>query len=97
MDDRRIGWQLQSALTTRGTNPIAASYAGNADFLSSSVTAQHHVNRYRSRRPMPTPCRTRLLTVAAANGVLANDSDPDGNPLTIVNAGAQAASGIGAP
>ena len=35
------------------------------------------------------------LTVTAANGVLANDSDSGGNPLTIVNAGARTATGIG--
>jgi uncharacterized repeat protein (TIGR01451 family) len=35
------------------------------------------------------------LTVTAANGVLANDSDSGGNPLTIVNTGAQTATGIG--
>lgn len=35
------------------------------------------------------------LTVTAANGVLANDSDSGGNPLTIVNTGARTASGIG--
>jgi hypothetical protein len=35
------------------------------------------------------------LTLNAANGVLANDSDSGGNPLTIVNAGAQTATGIG--
>ncbi len=90
------GGSCNLALTMRGTNPIAASYAGNADFLSSSVTAQHHVNQL----PIATPDAYTLyedtpLTVAAANGVLANDSDPDGNPLTIVNAGAQTASGIG--
>src|SRR5262249_20131505 len=35
------------------------------------------------------------LTVTAANGVLANDSDSGGNPLSIVNTGPQAATGIG--
>ncbi|MEO5558205.1 MAG: Ig-like domain-containing protein [Dokdonella sp.] len=83
-------------LTTRGTRTLTATYAGTADFAASSASATHHVNQlpvaasdsYQSNEDT-------ALAVVVAQGVRANDSDPDGGTLTITNAGTLTASGIG--
>jgi Bacterial Ig domain/Bacterial Ig-like domain (group 1)/Bacterial Ig-like domain (group 3) len=76
-----------------GDRIITATYSGDAVFATSSGTATHHVNE-----PVPPPNNppvavadafstpaAQLLSVAAP-GVLANDSDPDGNPITVQSA-----------
>lgn len=80
----------------RGLDPFEADFVANDDFEFSVTTDLHQVNQlpiavgdtYASFEDQP-------LVVGAGTGVLANDSDPDGNTLTIVDAGTQTASGIG--
>ncbi|MEO7326622.1 MAG: Ig-like domain-containing protein [Dokdonella sp.] len=83
-------------LTTRGTRTLTATYAGTPDFEGSSASTTHHVNQ------LPVAAsdsyqtnEDTAVTVAVAQGVLANDSDPDGGALTITNAGTLSATGIG--
>ncbi|MEO5626769.1 MAG: Ig-like domain-containing protein [Dokdonella sp.] len=83
-------------LTTRGTRTLTAIYAGTADFEGSSASTSHHVNQ------LPVAAsdsyqtnEDTTLAVAVAQGVLANDSDPDSSALTITNAGTFIATGIG--
>ncbi|MET0225842.1 MAG: cadherin-like domain-containing protein [Dokdonella sp.] len=83
-------------LATRGPRTLTASYAGDANFNASAASTTHHVNRL----PLPSndsyaASEDAPLTIAAAQGVLANDSDPDGDTLSVVNAGTLTASGIG--
>lgn len=79
-----------SAATTlpAGQHTITAQYSGDANFGgSTSPTLVQHV-RVVDRPPVATNDayavnEDAVLTVAAA-GVLGNDSDPDGNPITAV-------------
>lgn len=84
------------SLTTRGLRTLTASYAGDGNFSASSVSATHHVNRL----PIAvadnySTNEDTALTIGAAQGLLSNDSDPDGDALTVINAGTVNASGIG--
>jgi hypothetical protein len=71
-------------LTTRGPRTLTANYAGDDNFAPSSATATHLVNRlplaqgnhYTAHEDVP-------WTTTMANGVLANDSDPDGDALSV--------------
>jgi hypothetical protein len=84
------------ALTTPGLRTLTATYAGDANFSSSSATFVHRVNR--------TPVvandvfaakEDTSLTLNAANGVLGNDSDADADGLSVVNPATFTAGGIG--
>jgi adhesin/invasin len=69
-----------------GDRTLTATFQGNSLFQSSSDTESHQVitpdrpptaqdDNYSATRGVP-------LTVGAGDGVLANDSDPDGDPMT---------------
>jgi uncharacterized repeat protein (TIGR01451 family) len=83
-------------LTTRGLHTITATYGGDGDFNPSTTSVSHRVNElpvvadahYSTLEEAP-------LQVDAAGGVLAGSSDPDGDVLSVVNAGTFKASGIG--
>lgn len=85
------------AISTRGPRIVTAGYGGDGNFLAStSPSAAHSVNRL----PVATADAYTLnedttLTINAAQGVLANDSDPDLDTLTVANPGVQTAGGIG--
>lgn len=88
--------QCALTLTTRGPRVLSATYAGDANFIDSSAQVAHHVNR------LPVAGETSYaahadsaLTVSAAQGVLAQASDPDGDALTVEDAGTLTAGGIG--
>jgi hypothetical protein len=79
----------QLTLVGTGDRTLTATYSGDDVFAGSSGTAIHHVNE-----PLPPPNNPPVAVadqfstpagqplVVAAPGVLANDSDPDGNPLS---------------
>jgi hypothetical protein len=78
--------QCQITLTAEGSRTLTATYQGSSTFLSSSDNTSHNV-------VMPDQPPTAqndnyaatagvALTVNAADGVLANDSDPDGDSMT---------------
>ena len=78
--------QCQITLAAEGSRTLTATYQGSTTFLSSSDDASHNVvmpdqppvaqnDNYSVTRGVP-------LTVPAADGVLANDSDPDGDSMT---------------
>jgi len=79
-----------------GPLTITASYGGDGDFNPSSDSVVHHVNQlpladgdlYAALEDVP-------LTIDAANGVLANDTDPDGDSLFVVTVGSVPVDGIG--
>jgi hypothetical protein len=75
--------------TGTGDRTVTATYSGDAAFATSSGSLTHHVNE-----PTPPPNNPPVAgndqystpaeqpLVVPAPGVLANDSDPDGNPIT---------------
>jgi hypothetical protein len=78
--------QCTITLTAEGNRVLTARYAGSDLFTSSSDTEPHSViqpdlpptavdDGYSATGGVP-------LSVPASEGVLANDSDPDGDPLT---------------
>jgi hypothetical protein len=78
--------QCQLTLTAEGNRALTATYQGSTTFLSSSGNTSHNVvtpdrpptaqnDNYSVTRGVP-------LSVDAADGVLANDSDPDGDNMT---------------
>jgi hypothetical protein len=79
----------QIVLVGAGDRTLTATYSGDDVFAGSSGTAPHHVNE-----PVPPPNNPPVAVadqfstpagqplVVVAPGVLANDSDPDGNPLS---------------
>jgi hypothetical protein len=78
--------QCQITLNADGSRTLTATYQGSTTFLSSNDDASHSVvtpdqpptalnDNYSVTRGVP-------LTVSAADGVLANDTDPDGDPMT---------------
>ncbi|MCQ4166691.1 Ig-like domain-containing protein [Tahibacter harae] len=82
-------------LSTPGPRTLGASYAGDANFLPAGASAAHRVNR----APVAADDSYALaedgsLAVAAAAGVLGNDSDADGDALQVVPAAFEAG-GIG--
>lgn len=84
-------------LTSRGSRVLTATYPGDGNFDASSAEVTHAVNRL-PLVPVPPPFVTNedvSLTVPAPEGLLAQASDPDGDALTIANAGALTADGIG--
>jgi uncharacterized repeat protein (TIGR01451 family) len=83
-------------LTARGAHTLTATYPGDGNFNSSSAQVVHNVNRL----PIPSggsyvAIEDTPLAATLAQGVLAGASDPDGDDLTVANAGTIAASGIG--
>jgi Big-like domain-containing protein len=79
----------QITLTGSGDRTLTATYQGDGTFGSSSATAPHHVNEPPppvNQPPVAQPDAystgfTQTLEVPAP-GVLANDADPEGAPLT---------------
>jgi adhesin/invasin len=78
--------QCQITLTAEGSRTLTATYQGSSTFLSSSDNTSHNVVT-----PDQPPIAQNdnyattagvALTVNAADGVLANDSDPDGDSMT---------------
>jgi hypothetical protein len=73
-------------MTNPGDRTLTATYRGDATFEGSAGTAVHHVNEPVNSPPVAvadaysTPSGQTLSV--AAPGVLANDSDPEGSPLT---------------
>lgn len=84
-------------LTTHGLRTVTATYDGDFNSYSgSTATAQHVVNR----RPVAAGDayavnEDAVLAVDRAHGLLANDSDPDGDALAVAGAGLVDAAGIG--
>ena len=81
---------------SRGEQFINAFYAGNEDFLGTGTSTGHHVNEL--PLAMGDQCATnedQTLVLGAANGVLANDTDEDGDPLFVADSGTRTADGIG--
>ena len=77
--------------TQPGNRDLTATYAGDARFSGSSVTVKHQVSPAPNGAPVAandtyTATEDQPLVVNAAQGVLSNDSDPEGGPLTAVNA-----------
>jgi hypothetical protein len=73
-------------LTADGTRTLTASFQGGTLFQSSSDTESHQVITP-NRPPVAqddgySATAGVALTVGAGDGVLANDSDPDGDPMT---------------
>ncbi len=74
-------------LNADGNRTLTATFQGNSLFNSSSDTEAHQVITP-DRPPVagddsyPATAGV-LLTVSASDGVLANDSDPDGDPMTV--------------
>ena len=84
------------ALTTRGLRVLQADYPGDANFNPGSATAVHGVNRL----PVPVvekfdSAEDMLLVVEFGEGVLSDATDPDGDQLTIANAGTLVPVGLG--
>jgi hypothetical protein len=76
-------------LTGTGDRTLTATYKGDAVFESSSATAPHHVNEPAPPPNQPPVAQGEAYSTAfmqplevPAPGVLANDSDPEGAPLT---------------
>ncbi|MEO7433049.1 MAG: Ig-like domain repeat protein [Dokdonella sp.] len=83
-------------LTTRGPRTVTATYAGDANFSSSTTHVLHHVNLL----PVASAASYEMnedteLQVQPAQGLVAHAGDADGDPLTLVNPGAITAQGIG--
>lgn len=72
-------------LTITGSRTLTASYSGDASFEPSSDTESHEVQAANSPPTVQddgyTAPASQQLSIASP-GVLANDSDPDGNGLT---------------
>lgn len=84
------------ALSTRGLRTLTATYAGDANFNAATATTSHHVNQLPVAGPASYTGREDItLTFSAAQGVLANDSDPDGDALVVANPGSLTPAGIG--
>ncbi|MEP7227743.1 MAG: Ig-like domain-containing protein, partial [Gemmatimonadales bacterium] len=85
-------------LITPGDRTLTASYRGDALFAVSEGSAPHQVTTsppppvnqapVANDDPSYTTSRTGVpLEVSKEDGVLKNDTDPDGDPLSAVNAG----------
>jgi|GEM_PF-1724737 len=82
--------------TTRGPRTITARYAGDGNYRAATATAIHNVNR------LPVAAddtyvsnEDAAMTVDADHGLLSNDSDVDGDAMSIASVGFVAVSGIG--
>ena len=83
-------------LNTAGIRSLVASFQGDDNFNGAYATTEHIVNT----PPVAGDDHYSLdedmsLSVSAQDGVLANDSDPDGDALVILNVGPGAVGGIG--
>jgi len=82
--------------SVRGARQVAAHYLGNADFHPSDAFSNQDVNF----QPVATDDEwttneDQPFTVNATDGVLSNDTDPDGNELVVGDEGPRTAGGIG--
>lgn len=90
------GSTCQITLHTRGPRTLSAEYSGDGDYAASSDQLIHHVNRLPLVGNVEySTTEHGALTVAAGQGVLAAVSDPDGDALTVANAGTIIATGLG--
>ncbi|NCT67125.1 MAG: DUF11 domain-containing protein [Rhodanobacteraceae bacterium] len=88
--------QCALVLATRGPRTLTAHYVGDGNFIDSSAQVEHHVNRLPvAGAASYATSEDSALSVPATLGVLAHASDPDGDALTVANAGTLTASGIG--
>lgn len=88
--------QCSLVLTTRGPRMLTATYAGDANYFDSSAQVEHQVNRLPVAAVASHVVNAdSVLSVPTAQGVLAQASDPDGDALTVANAGTLTAAGIG--
>ena len=90
------GGSCDLVFASGGPQQLEADFLANDDFDFSVVVGTHRVDEaplafgdnYASLEDEP-------LAIDAAHGVLANDQDPDGDPLVVVSTGTQTADGIG--
>ena len=80
---------LTTSALAAGSHSITAVYAGDAAFTGSTSPALSHTVTAVNGAPSATAdgystAEDAPLTVPAGTGVLANDSDPDSDPLTAV-------------
>jgi hypothetical protein len=80
---------LTTSALAAGTHSITAIYAGDADFTGSTSPALSHTVTAANGAPSATAdgygtAEDAPLSVPVGTGVLANDSDPDSDPLTAV-------------
>lgn len=92
---------LTTSALTAGTHSITAVYGGDADFTGSTSAALSHTVTAANSAPSATAdaystAEDAALTVPAGTGLLANDSDPDSDPLTVVLDAAPAHGSLGA-
>jgi PKD repeat protein len=73
-----------------GNRDVTATYGGDTRFSGSSATEKHQVNPAPNAAPVAQndtyDATEDLALTVPAPGVLANDNDPEGGPLTAVNA-----------
>lgn len=82
-------------LSTPGPRTLSASYAGDANFLAAGTSTVHRVNRAPAAgSDSYATTEDGSLSVATPSGVLGNDSDADGDALSVTAASFQAG-GIG--
>jgi VCBS repeat-containing protein len=79
------------AFTAPGNHRVTATYTGDSRFGGSSDEDTHQVNAAPNLAPVTQPDEYSTnedtpLSVSAGDGVLRNDQDPEGGPLTAVNA-----------
>jgi hypothetical protein len=78
--------QCSITLTGEGSRTLTATYQGSSTFLSSSDNTSHGVvapdQPPTAQNDNYSVTRGVTLTVPAADGVLANDTDPDGDSMT---------------
>ena len=67
-----------------GTKTLTATYSGDANFLGSQTTAAHEVNTPPVAQGEAFVAPAALPLIVGAPGVLANDTDADGDGLTAV-------------
>jgi hypothetical protein len=88
-------YQCSLTLTTAGVRKVMAAHAGDDNYLPGVVYVSHRVNRLPvAASDVATVNEDVTLSVDAATGLLANDTDPDGDTLSVV-AGTFTADGIG--
>jgi VCBS repeat-containing protein len=79
------------AFTAPGSHRVTATYSGDSRFAGSSDDDNHQVTATPNLAPVTQPDEYSTnedtpLSVSAGAGVLRNDQDPEGGPLTASNA-----------
>jgi len=88
--------QCVLTLTTRGEHTLTASYGGDGDFNPSTAQATHRVNQLpQAGNDNYAMLEDSVLTIPAAESVLLNDFDDDGDTLTVTSVGILPVGGIG--